>query len=101
MGTPSVLPHANKFLRGGPHIAVKQENKLIHVSSPEKLLKGVEVLEERMLGKDETIALLWLHHLTCTPNMLVTSDYGSKGRLIVAKRLSIKIALGFVTVLAL
>ena len=36
-----------------------------------------------MLGKDETIALLWLHHLTCTSNMLVTKDCGSEGRLIV------------------
>lgn len=41
------------------------------------------MLEEKMLGKDETIALLWLHHLTCTSNMLVTKDCGSEGRLIV------------------
>lgn len=41
------------------------------------------MLEEKMLGKDETIAPLWLHHLTCTSNMLVTKDCGSEGGLIV------------------
>lgn len=42
------------------------------------------MLEEKMLGKDETIALLWLHHLTCTSNILVTKDCGSEGRLLAA-----------------